>query len=247
MAKKNTARIDDGIIDCACVIHSDGYSWQYVDVLYNMLQRQLDRPFRFHVYTEADRPVPEHMIKHALTPWSGISGHRKSWWYKLQLFNPEHVNTNMLYFDLDLVLIRPVTWIVEQDPNYFWSVRDFRYLQGQKTYTVNSSVMWFNVPKFSHVWDQIKNTDMLTLSRRYHGDQDFIDATIDRPSKRFFPETHVQSYRWECLDGGYDFRRRCYHQPGAGIGVNDDASIIAFHGQPKPHQVQDPVVQKFWC
>ncbi len=234
-------------IDCACVIHSDGYSWHYVDVLYNMLNRHLHRNFRFHVYTEADRPVPPYMIKHALTPWSGISGYRKSWWYKLQLFNPEHMSSNLLYFDLDLVLLRSVSWIIDLDPSYFWSVRDFRYLQGNRTHTVNSSVMWFNVARYSHVWQQIKNVDIQRLSRQYHGDQDFINATVEKKQQQFFPESNIQSYRWECLDGGYDFRNRKYHAPGTGISVSDSASIIAFHGQPKPHEVQDPVVQRYWC
>ena len=54
----------DEPIDCACVIHSDVYSWRYVDTLYNMLVRNLSREVRLHVYTEQDRPVPDHMIKH---------------------------------------------------------------------------------------------------------------------------------------------------------------------------------------
>lgn len=243
MVKENTTRT----IDCACVIHSDVYDWKYVDVLYSMVQRQLGRPFRFHVYTEADRPVPAHMIKHELTPWKGISGYRKSWWYKLQLFNPAHVSSDLLYLDLDLVLTRSISWIADYDTDYFWSVRDFRYLQGNRTASVNSSVMWFNVSKFSHVWQQVQTLDMQQLSRRYHGDQDYINATVDKKLQRFFPETHVQSYRWECLDGGYNFQTRKYQRPGTGIAVGDAASVIAFHGQPKPHEVKDPVVQQYWC
>jgi hypothetical protein len=63
MAKKNRARIDS-ITDCACVIHGTGYDWQYVEKLYNMLSTTFAQGIRFHVYTEAHRPVPSHMIKH---------------------------------------------------------------------------------------------------------------------------------------------------------------------------------------
>jgi hypothetical protein len=242
MAKENTTRT----IDCACVIHSDVYDWKYVDILYNMIQRQLGLPFRFHVYTEAERAVPSHMIKHELTAWSGISGYRKSWWYKLQLFNPEHVSSDLLFFDLDLVLVRPISWIVDLDADYFWSVRDFRYLQGNRNPSVNSSIMWFNVPKFAYVWEQVKNSDVQQLSRRFHGDQDYINVTIDKKLQQFFPESNIQSYRWECLDGGYDFQKRQHRQPGTGAAVSDSTSVMVFHGQPKPHQVRDPLIQRFW-
>ena len=80
MAKKNRARTVDSITDCACVIHGTGYDWQYVEKLYNMLSRNLPNGIRFHVYTEATRPVPDHMIKHALQEWPGIAGPQREWW-----------------------------------------------------------------------------------------------------------------------------------------------------------------------
>ena len=90
MSKKNPGRID-----CACVIHGSGYDWQYVERLYNMLCRNLLKEVRLHVYTEHDRSVPPHMVKHILEDW-GISGPKRSWWYKMQLFNPTHFAGNML-------------------------------------------------------------------------------------------------------------------------------------------------------
>jgi len=84
------------------------------------------------------------------------------------------------------------------------------------------------------------------LARQYHGDQDFIAATVELAKQRLMPESQIQSYRWECLDGGFDFQKRKYNTPGTGIAVADTASIIAFHGNPKPHEVQDPVVQRYW-
>ena len=96
-----------GPIDCACVIHGDAYSWTYVERLYNMLSRHVTPGIRLHVYTEADRSVPAPMIKHALTDWS-ISGPRRAWWYKMQLFNTQHHAGPLLYFDLDTVIVRNI-------------------------------------------------------------------------------------------------------------------------------------------
>jgi hypothetical protein len=245
MAQKNPARID-GIIDCACVIHSSGYDWTYVDRLYNMLNRHLPGGIRMHVYTEAHRPVPDHMIKHVLTEWPGISGPRRSWWYKLQLFNPDHHSGNLLYLDLDMVLIRSIDWVRDLDPAQFWAVRDFKYLQRSQLTTINSSMMWFNVNAYSHVWQQFATGDIEHTSRRYPGDQDYLAQVIDRQQQRFFEDRYFQSYRWQCLDGGFDFRRRQYHASGTGVAVGSDTAAIVFHGRPKPHESQDPLIIEHW-
>ena len=68
MAKKNRTRTDQ-VTDCACVIHSSGYDWIYVERLHNMLNRWMPGGARLHVFTEHDRSVPPHMVKHVLEDW----------------------------------------------------------------------------------------------------------------------------------------------------------------------------------
>ena len=125
-------------VDCACVIHGDAYSWQYVDTLYSMLTRNLSRPIRMHVYTEHDRVVPPHMIKHVLTEWPGIRGSKKSWWYKMQLFNSEHHEGQLLYLDLDTVIVNNLDWITQLGSAYFWAIHDFKTLWRPTFQGINS-------------------------------------------------------------------------------------------------------------
>lgn len=246
MAKKNRASIDP-TIDCACVIHGSGYDWVYVDKLYNMLCKYLHRDIRFHVYTEIDRPVPDHMIKHNLIEWHGISGPKKSWWYKLQLFNAEHHSGNLLYFDLDTLIIRDINWIPELSTDKFWTIKDFRYLQAPGWDEINSSVMWWNVKRFDWVWQQFKQLDINTIIRTYRGgDQAYLTKAIDYQDRRYFSSEHTQSWRWECLDGGTDFTTRKARNPGTGTVIADLTSIVVFHGTPKPHEINDPVVKQLW-
>ena len=246
MAKKNRARTD-GIIDCACVIHGSGYSWTYVERLYNMLTRQLPQGIRFHVYTEHDRSVPPHMIKHCLMDWPGISGPKRSWWYKMQLFNSEHNQGNLLYFDLDCVIINNISWITQLSTDCFWCIRDFRYLQSPSHSGINSSVMWWNIEKFSHVWTDFEKLDIEQTVKKYHGDQDYIGAVIDHNQRRNFEKSQLQSWRWQIREGGYDFARRRSKNPGAPTIVGDETSILVFHGKPKPHEcMADPVIAMHW-
>jgi len=234
------------IIDCACVIHGTGYNWDYVERLYNMLTRNLVGEVRMHVYTEHDRSVPPHMVKHILEEWPGISGPKKSWWYKMQLFNSKHHQGNLLYLDLDVVILKNLNWIVDTSTEHFWTIRDYRYLQNIRHNTMNSSLMWWNVKKFDWVWDDFSKQDIANLTRQHHGDQDYLQTVLTHEHKRMFDINQTQSWRWQVFDGGYDFRTRQAKKPGTGATVSPDASILVFHGRPKPHQVLDPVVIENW-
>lgn len=239
MSKKNH------IVDCACVIHGNGYNWQYVERLYNMLSRVFPQGIRMHVYTEHDRSVPPHMIKHILTDW-GVSGPKKSWWYKMQLFNPKHFTGDILYLDLDVVIVRELDFIHQLPTDYFWTIRDFRYLQNTRTSAMNSSMMWFNVSKFSWIWDKFNRTDVNTVMKSYPGDQDYLGAVLDINQRRFFEDRFFESYRWQCLDGGFDFARRKHRNPERGVTIAPDTAVVVFHGHPKPHEVQDPLIKSLW-
>jgi len=240
MSKKNPA-----IIDCACVIHGNGYDWQYVERLYNMLCRVFPAGIRMHVYTEHDRSVPPHMIKHILSDL-GVSGPKRSWWYKIQLFNPEHFAGNMLYLDLDVVIARELDFVRSLPTDYFWAIRDFKYLQKGNPNTINSSMMWFNVERFGWVWKQFNAVDFKTTIKSYPGDQDYISAVIDINQRRFFDTKFFESYRWQCLDGGFDFFKRKHLRSGSGVKIAADTALVVFHGKPKPHEVQDPAITQLW-
>lgn len=244
MAKKNRSRTD-GMIDCACVIHGSGYKWEYVEKLYNMLTRLVPQGIRMHVYTEHDRSVPPHMVKHILDDW-GISGPKKSWWYKMQLFNREHFVGNMLYLDLDVVLVRELDWVANCHTDYFWALRDFRYLQSRNIQTLNSSMMWFNVDRFGWVWDDFQKLNLESTVRQYPGDQDYIVKAINVNQRRFFDDKYFESYRWQVMDGGYNFQARRHNAPGTGATIAPDTSVIVFHGHPKPHECNDPKIVTLW-
>ena len=234
-----------GPIDCACVIHGNAYSWIYVERLYSMLTRHITPGIRLHVYTEADRPVPTPMIKHQLVDW-GICGPKKSWWYKMQLFDANQHSGSLLYFDLDTVITGNLDWIWQTPTEYLWAVRDFKYLWRPTFYGINSSVMWWDTEKYAYIWKKFKQQDLSHTMQSYHGDQDYITNNIDAHDRRFFDTTRVKSWRWQCLDSGYDFRQRRHLTPGTGTQLFPQTSIMVFHGNPKPDQITDQIVVTHW-
>jgi hypothetical protein len=234
-----------GPVDCACVIHGDAYKWVYVDRLYNMLSRHITAGIRMHVFTEEDRPVPAHMIKHVLLDWE-ITGPKQSWWYKMQLFNPEHHAGPLLYFDLDTVIVSNIDWIYNLPLRYFWTVRDFKYLWNSTHYGINSSIMWWDTQRYDYIWNNFKNIDIKHAIKRWRGDQDYITDTLNKETLRFFEPDRVQSWRWQCLDGGYNFKHKIYQAPNTGTVIKPETSVLIFHGKPKPDLVADSAIQYHW-
>lgn len=244
MVTENSTGTD--VVDCACVIHGTGYNWNYVDHLHNMLRRHLAQQVKLHVYTEPTRYVPPHMVKHSLDLWEGIGGVRKSWWYKMQLFNPEHHRGNLLYLDLDVVIVNSIDWAVRASTDYFWTIRDFRYLQKPNYNSMNSSLMYWNVEKFGWIWQEFSAADIAATTRRFQGDQDYLQMVLTQEQKRYYNNEHVQSWRWQVAEGGYNFQARRHCSPGQAAVHDPNASILVFHGNPKPHQVTDPIVTAHW-
>lgn len=233
-------------VDCACVIHGTAYNWIYVDRLYNMLKSNCSYDIRMHVFTELTREVPAPYIKHALTDWPGIAGPKKAWWYKMQLFNPTQIKGRVLYFDLDTVIVGNIDWIWDLSDRYFWAIRDFKHLWRTTWTGINSSVMLWDIEKFQWIWEDFNNKNILATARQFHGDQDYINSMLDDSNRRFFQEGAIKSWRWQIKDGGFNVTTRLYNRPDAGTVLDPVTKILIFHGNPKPHEIQDPVILKYW-
>ena len=162
------------------------------------------------------------------------------------LFRSELFSGDLLYFDLDVVLAKNLDWIHDAGTDLFWTIRDFRYLQRRDIVSMNSSMMWFNTKQFGWIWDQFNSLNFLATIKQYPGDQDYLNSALHPNQRRFFDDKYFESFRWQCLDGGYDFFKRRHHAPNTGVRIQPDTAVVVFHGRPKPAEVQDPVIQSLW-
>jgi hypothetical protein len=232
-------------VDCACVIHGTAYDWTYVERLYNMLNRHITQGIRLHVYTEAERPVPAPMIKHVLPTW-GIHGPKQSWWYKMKLFDSTEYSGPLLYFDLDVVIVNNIDWICDLPLSWFWAVRDFKYLWRHTHQGINSSIMWWDTRKFDYVWQEFQGQNLQKVIEQHRGDQDYINKTISPQDIRHLDSDRVRSWRWQCLEGGQNFKRRVHEKIDVSTVIPQNTDIMIFHGSPKPSELQDPVILQHW-
>ena len=233
-------------VNCACVLYGTKYSIVYVENLYNMLQRNCSYRVNLHVLTEADRQLPDHVIKHSLEEIPAITSERQYWWYKMQLFGLR-ITGPVLYLDLDTVLVNNIDWVWHLNPDKFYAIRDFKYLWKPATTTINSSIMIWNPEKYNWILDHFNKESISKIIKQYPGDQDYISTLIvSTRDFEYLPADIALSWRWQAVDGGFDYKTRKYKQPNAGTSTNEKTSFLVFHGKPKPHEVPDVFVQKHW-
>ena len=154
--------------------------------------------------------------------------------------------TKMLYFDLDTVIIGNIDWLWQGNQDRFWAPRDFKYLMKSSRFSLNSSVMWFDPRKYNYVYNDF-DLKMIVNNPRcpWHGDQDYIYSKV-KDDVSFYDTDRILSYRWQVAEGGFDFRYRKPLNKGAPSVVADNVAVLIFHGSPKPHEVQDPLVLNHW-
>jgi hypothetical protein len=143
------------------------------------------------------------MVKHVLHDWPGIAGPKKSWWYKMQMFEPGRIAGRLLYFDLDTVIVDNIDWMQDLDSRYFWSIRDFRHLWRPSWKGMNSSVMLWDTSRFGWVWKEFQQNDVKTQARLFHGDQDFLNSVLTERDLKFLDESLIKSWRWQIKDGAW--------------------------------------------
>lgn len=218
-----------------CLKHGDKYSVEYVNILYNMVKRHSTVDFDFVCITENPIGLSQGII-HVPLPSYRLHG----WWFKPWIFSREFpITGTILFMDLDIVINDNIDALWDYHPEQFCIIKDFSLLNPR----INSSVFRFEAGRYTHVWENLIN-DYTQLSN-YHGDQDWIYDQV--PDYVLWEPSWIVSYKWqvrsrddlERTDGGQRFKT-----------INDtltsDAKILVFHGDPKPHLVQDSIILTKW-
>ena len=226
-----------------CLKHGDKYSAEYVNVLHNMLSRNLTIPFNFACFTENGQGIKPGIEIHPLPAIPNISG----WWYKPMFFNPGlSVQGTILYIDLDVIIFNNIDKLFTYKAGEFCVIRDFNRCVQSNWDRMNSSIIRFNTGQHSQVYERFM-TDPKYHAARYHGDQDWLYANV-KSQYNFWPDEWIQSYKWE-MRGRPEMNRyngkRNFVAPGE-PQILPDTSIAVFHGDPNPKDCVDPWCKEHW-
>lgn len=146
----------------------------------------------------------------------GVEG----WWAKLVMFQPGRFKGRCLFLDLDTVIVGSLDDIADYSGD-FAMVRDW-FHPTLKT----SSVMAWDAEKATQIFTRWQSTGRPQFHAR--GDGGFIEAVM--------PDA-------ECLQDVYPSQLVSF-KAACGNGVPEGARVVAFHGLPRPHHLND--LMKHW-
>lgn len=200
---------------CVCV--GDKYTDDYVYRLKAMVERNLSLPFSFVCLS--DRAIPN--IDCYLTPvnWPG-------WWQKLYLFEAaKDIGGHHLYFDLDVVISGPLDSLVSDSLSM-----PANWAQSGHGGCQSSVMAWSG--DYSFITDSFDASELHNPvdgnfgyygNKSLWGDQEFITDLLGDPGNGVV----------NAMAGIYSYKYHCR------ASLPNDASVVCFHGKPKPHEVTD--------
>lgn len=228
-----------------CLKWGTKYSADYVNKLYNMVQRHLTVDHEFVCFTEDSSGINSDVRIEPLSLLQGVKG----WWHKPMFFDPNFpLKGTILFLDLDVIIFRNINNLFSYEPNKFVIIRDFnrKTVKGYKKF--NSSVFRLTTGQHPQVYENFVK-DPKNICRRFLGDQEWIYANVTE-NFSYWPTEWIQSYKWEMrnrapLDRTQPKGQRDFSEQGDPI-VLEDTSIAVFHGDPNPHICKDPWVKAHW-
>lgn len=229
-----------------CLKHGDKYSAKYVNTLYSMVKRNLTIPFTMVCLTDNKQDINKDIL--CLDLPKELTG----WWCKPYMYSadlPLPKDSTILYMDLDVVVSGNLNKLFDYEVDKWCVIRDFtRSMQPQwKKY--NSSVIRFKLGQLDDVWIHFIK-DPKSVIKSHFGDQDWLwTATNQSNPATLWPDEWIRSWKWEVrkcriLTSGAKGNRR--FREVEDVIPPDDCSICVFHGDPNPHNCDDPWVKNNW-
>lgn len=146
------------------------------------------------------------------------------WWSKMELFEPGRLPSgSTLYIDLDTIIVGSIRDIIRaRYERIVYGIRDFYnpevFASGMMVVPDGGSLpLWTAFRKFA-MHDSFK-------FNRHNGDQEFIRSHVAHGFiDDQIPDGQIVSYKRDCLTD----------QTGLFYRVPDGATVVCFHGQPRP-------------
>ena len=238
-----------------CIKWGKKFGVEYVNKLYNAVQRNLSLKHRFICLTDDAEGIVAGVETFDI-PRADL----KICWNKLALFDRgiHNIEGQILFLDLDVVIVKPIDALfLFQPESKFVSIKEWvsvDYALPDMT-PFNASAMRFDVGAYPFiVEDFYKERDVTLIEeiffdeaasklgqsekvtyndlegfppRVFNGDQEWEYYMLYKNNVKvdYYPEGWLASYRY---------------------GFDSKARVIVFHGEPKPEQVSDEIVMRNW-
>lgn len=227
-----------------CVHVGEKYTNDYVEKLYRSCMRNSTKDFTFTVLHDGKNyNLKENNVKYiSVEPMKFLSNHNL-WWYKMQAFRSDvAVADQNLLLDLDIVVVNNIDKFWEYNNDKFVIIQDFNRHWFPNYSRSNSSVVKFNPNRAEIIYNAYAQNP-IEYAKKFRGDQDWFDEHVK--DKVWWPKKWAMSWKWEVYNGGIiESNSERYYD--VVTNIDNDTSLLVFHGKPDPHNVDNPIINENW-
>lgn len=206
--------------------------------------RNSTKEFTFTVlHDNKNYQLNEHNIRYVAVEPMNFLGHHNQWWYKMQAFRNDVATAEQnLLLDLDIVIVNNIDKFWEYRSDKFVIIQDFNRHWFPKYDRSNSSIVKFTPSIAEDIFNSY-TVNAIQNTRKFRGDQDYFDDYIK--DKVWWPKKWAMSWKWEIYNGGMiETNSNRYYKNFTSI--EEDTSILVFHGKPDPHDVDICIIKDNW-
>ena len=201
------------------------YDSSYVNKLFNMVSRNLDRDFRFICLTDDNSGFLSSIESFDLPKLNLPDGIPERGWMKLVTFSENlfDIKGQCLFLDLDLIIVNRIDELFELEGDFF-IIKDFI----RKDSTGNSSVYRFEMGKFFDVLEYFQQ-NFTEIQSKYRNEQEYLsDMMAKKNCLKYWPVDWCRSFKRHCI-------RRFSFVVARDTLIPINSRVIVFHGKPDPH------------
>lgn len=216
-------------INIALVLKTGGdtYTHRYVNALAQNIRNNVNLKFTLSVLTDNDMGIDSNLVDETIP----FKHNYRGWWSKIELFRPKIFSgERVFYMDLDTVLVRNIDELLRYNTT-FGGIRDLYHHNFLQT-----GILSWN-PNYNHqVYENFVPRAAHIMANYPEGDAKWIRENVYNYD--YIPDHfpgRIVSYKANCLN----------KNTGA-VNIPKDASIICFHGKPRPHTITNPLITQHW-
>jgi hypothetical protein len=212
-------------VNVICMKWGTLYSPDYVNKLFNMVSRNLTKPFNFYCFTDDAKGIVQEVIIKSLPEIYIPKKNQVSPWRKLSMFAKEldGIKGKTLFLDLDKIIVDNIDCFFEYSDKL--AIIENWTQKGQGI--GNSAVYCFEVGKYPFILENFNNNPE-KIVQDYDNEQIYLSKNIGKEMV-FWPDSWCKSFKRHCIAGRF---LRFFIAPQIPKG----AKIIVFHGHPRPHE-----------
>lgn len=205
----------------------DTYNSRYVNALARNIRDKTTMNVEIVVLTNDNSDIDMSVVNRTVPFVHNFKG----WWSKIELFRKGIFATDrVLYFDLDTVLVDNIDSILTSREE-FMGIRDLFQVNRFQT-----GVMLWKPSKYHHIYEDFIKAPTAIMQHHVEGDAGWIRENIKN-----------KSYVQDIYPGKLvSFKKHCFNSAKNYIDIPEKASIICFHGKPRPHTIKDYKIVKHW-